>query len=91
MFAQVMGESVNNFYMSCPYCILQAVRRHPGLPHCRRHGRHGQGQQDRPQDGLLVRPGGLPDVQRDVVWTAVGGSDGGTAQNEHITSCSEER
>ena len=29
-------------------------------------------------------------MQRDVAWTAVGGSDVGTAQNEHITSCSEE-
>merc|ERR1719308_1368 len=40
--------------------------RYAGLPDCRGHGRHGQRLQSRPQNDLLLRPRGLPDVQRDV-------------------------
>merc|ERR1712012_857064 len=44
----------------------RAVRWHSRLPDCRGYGRHGQRLQSRPQNDLLLRPRGLPDVQRDV-------------------------
>ena len=48
------------------FVSFQALCWHPRLPHCRRHGGHGPRQAYRSQDGLLLRPGGLQNVQRDV-------------------------
>merc|ERR1711915_180457 len=44
----------------------RTVRRHSRLPDGGGHGRHGQRLQGGPQDDLLLRPRGLPDVQRNV-------------------------
>ena len=42
------------------------VRGRAGLPDGGGHVRHGGGAEGRPQDGLLLRPGGLQNVQRAV-------------------------
>ena len=44
------------------------VCRSAWLPDCRGHVRDGGGEEDRPQDDLLLRPGGLQDVQ----WAVIG-------------------
>merc|ERR1712008_654598 len=46
------------------------VRRDTRLPDRRGHVRHGRGEEDRSQDDLLLRAGGLQDVQRAVTGAA---------------------
>ena len=45
-----------------PPIFFQTLRWHSRFLDGRGHGRHGVGQQNRSQDGLLLRAGGLPDV-----------------------------
>merc|ERR1712047_91628 len=51
---------------SC-FCHWREVRWSARLPHRGGHVRHGGGEQNRPQDDLLLRAGGLQDVQRALV------------------------